>query len=174
LGDTWTLLVSAAAVAAESPSIPRRDVLLEPSGWEALAGDAESARLSPLVHAFLEPQRHDVPEAAMRQLDALALRHRVWHRERAAALIEILQALERISVKALVLKGGALAWMIYASPALRPMGDLDILVSRRDARPVQSLLARLGFHVQPGAQTFRRNAHSRITCWNPRRMAAYG
>ena len=73
--------------------------------------------------------------------------------------LEILGEFDRLSIDALVLKGAALAWMIYPSPGLRPMVDLDVLVPRARAGEAQAALGRLGFGAEPEPRRFRRNAH---------------
>jgi hypothetical protein len=96
----------------------------------------------------------------MQQLEALTLRHRLLHRERTIALAEILRAFERASIDTIVLKGIALAWSIYASPVLRPMGDIDLMVPASAAQAAQQTIRRLGFDPeQPAQRRFGRNAH---------------
>ncbi len=95
----------------------------------------------------------------MQQLDALMLRHRLWHRERTVVLAEILEAFRRAAIDTIVLKGAALAWTIYPSPALRPMSDVDLLVQPEAARTAQLLLRRLRFEAQLSGRRFGRNAH---------------
>lgn len=46
-----------------------------------------------------------------------------------------------------MLKGAALAHLVYPQPGLRPMRDVDVLVSRSQADQAQTLLAELGFTV---------------------------
>src|SRR4030095_8143160 len=67
--------------------------------------------------------------------------------------------LARLSIETLVLKGAALCWMIYPSPALRPMSDVDLLVPRQAAPGGQAALRRLGFYADRAARRFGRNAH---------------
>ena len=57
----------------------------------------------------------------------------------------ILPALEELNTPVIVLKGGALAFMLYPNPALRPMGDLDILVSRDQIPQSARLLETIGY-----------------------------
>jgi hypothetical protein len=49
--------------------------------------------------------------------------------------------------------------MIYPSPELRPMADLDLLVPPARAGDAQAALGRLGFGAAAEPQRFRRNAH---------------
>ena len=123
------------------------------------ADEAEANHLAPLLDAFLHRHPHDAPETVVRQIQALTLRHVAFHRARSKALLEILGSLERLSIQALVLKGAALAWMIYPLPALRPMADIDLLVPRAAAHTAQAALGRLGFRADPVPRRFGRNAH---------------
>ena len=127
--------------------------------WDRVPHDAEANHLAPLLDVWLRTHDHNAPEAVVHQLRALALRHAAWHRTRTAALLEILGEFDRLSIDALVLKGAALAWMIYPSPSLRPMVDLDLLVPRARAGEAQAALGRLGFGMEPEPGRFRRNAH---------------
>ena len=158
--STWPLLLRLATAAIDESSIDPSTTLIDAIGWAALAGGAEAHGLAPLAHACLQLHRHAVPEAVMKQFEALTLRHRIWHRERTIALTEILQAFDQASIQVLVLKGAALAWTIYPSPALRPMGDLDLLVPPAAARTAQLSLRQLGFDAQDDSQRrFGKNAH---------------
>ena len=148
------LLEAARAVIDESALGPIRLAC-----WDRVAHDAEANHLAPLLDVFLRTHDHNAPGAVVRQLRALALRHAAWHRTRTAALLEILDEFDRLSIDALVLKGAALAWMIYPSPSLRPMADLDVMVPRARAREAQAALGRLGFVTEPEPRRFRRNAH---------------
>ncbi len=151
--DVW-LLEAARAVIDESALGSIRL-----ARWDRVPHDAEANHLAPLLDVFLRTHDHNAPEAVVRQLRALALRHAAWHRTRTAALLEILGEFDRLSIDALVLKGAALAWMIYPSPSLRPMADLDVMVPRARAGEAQAALGRLGFGAEPEPRRFRRNAH---------------
>ncbi len=60
-------------------------------------------------------------------------------------LVSVLKTLEAASVSALVIKGAAIA-ALYPDPALRPYGDLDILVRRTQLDEAVGALERLGYH----------------------------
>ncbi|MGH2459509.1 MAG: nucleotidyltransferase domain-containing protein [Chloroflexota bacterium] len=113
--------------------------------WPALEITAEAHGLGPLVYSRLESARLDVPTAARRAFHGLYLRHGRQNFLRLRALREILVALSEAGVFSLVLKGAALAHLIYARPGLRPMGDLDLLVSWSDLGPAQRTLESIGF-----------------------------
>jgi Uncharacterised nucleotidyltransferase len=151
-------LVRVAHAAVHDFAVYPEEIAIDVRDWGTLAGDAEAYQLTPLVHACLN-HGHLGPPEVLRQLEAIALRHRAWHRARTAALTEILQAFDRVSIRALALKGAALAWMIYPSPVLRPMNDLDLLVAPSDASAAQAALVCLGFQPEHAARRFERRAH---------------
>ncbi len=53
-------------------------------------------------------------------------------------------------IPVLVLKGAALAFLVYPQPGLRCMRDIDLLVKAGDAQRAQALLWKEGFDLQPG------------------------
>jgi len=57
----------------------------------------------------------------------------------------ILPALEGKVSPVVVLKGGALAFTLYSNPALRPLGDLDILIRHSHLDLAEQCLRELGF-----------------------------
>jgi hypothetical protein len=132
---------------------------LRPDDWDRLPHDAEANHLAPLLDALLGLHNQTVPELVKRQLRVLHLRHVAWHRARTAALLEIFDTFERLAIDTVVLKGAALAWMIYPSPALRSMSDMDLLVPRTAAGAALDALRRLGFHADRTFRRFGRNAH---------------
>lgn len=118
--------------------------------WPAMLQLAEAHRLAPLLYYHLrqEPHRdawYRVPAAIRRQLTVQYLRHQRANQIRLAALRTILEAYADAHLPVLLLKGSALCHLLYPDPALRPMGDLDVLVRPGDADRAQALLARLGF-----------------------------
>jgi hypothetical protein len=115
--------------------------------WPRLPSDADAHHLAPLLEWVTRSAESSVPPPVRAQLHALVLRQTAWHRARTAAASEILDALERSSIRTLVLKGAALAWTIYPSPALRPMTDIDLLVDRTDAPRAQVVIRQLGFNT---------------------------
>ena len=117
------------------------------SDWTNVATAAESQGMAPLLAFHLQAAGVRPPQPARRQLQGLRLRHRRASQIRTQVLAEILAAYSTAGIQALVVKGAALAHLIYEQPELRPMADIDILVSRSDARRAQQLLAELDFQA---------------------------
>jgi hypothetical protein len=123
------------------------------------AGDIEggSFRLLPLVHANLSRQG-----AQHRMMGRLAGVHRYhWcaaqtHMRRGGALV---QRLREAGIPVMLSKGLALATSVYDSPALRPMSDIDILVSPAQAVATLDLLLAAGWAEEPA--TARQWRHRR-------------
>lgn len=130
--------------------------------WNRFVFDAEEHGIAPLAHAHLREgamlgprSRQDstsailgvVPAGARHSLAALAVRHRHANRTRFAVLAEILDAFARRDINAIVLKGAALAHVLYPEPGLRAMRDLDVLVPVLRAHDAREALRELGFAI---------------------------
>lgn len=62
-----------------------------------------------------------------------------------AEIARVLQALADAGIKALLLKGGSLAYSHYDNPVLRPRGDTDLLVPRHSRCLAEEVLRGLGY-----------------------------
>lgn len=120
--------------------------------------------VAPLVYAAqpLEPLRTAAIHAA------------AIEPSRAADLREVLAALAARGIGALILKGTALAYDIYAAPELRPRGDVDLLVPREQSSAAIEVFRALGFASQltSGDEynvrqvTFKRGGHDYDLHWD--------
>ncbi len=105
--------------------------ILEKREVAALIGEG----IGPLMYAAThDPRFH-----------AEALRVAAAEPLRLEDLREVLQA---IGVRALLVKGTALAYDLYAQPEHRPRTDTDLLIARNDLPAVRTAMARLGFEEQ--------------------------
>lgn len=113
-------------------------------GWETLIEIGRAERLLPLVYHRVR-KKAIVPPAIESDL------HRAYLESAARATIqlhrleEVVDALGRAAVAVILLKGAALGQTVYPSPALRPMGDLDLLVRQDDAAAGLRALEELGY-----------------------------
>ena len=57
----------------------------------------------------------------------------------------LLSALQKADIPVILLKGAILAENLYPNPALRPMGDLDLLLRREDLPRLHPLLESMGY-----------------------------
>lgn len=69
----------------------------------------------------------------------------MWELRHRQLLIELIAALDEAGVRALLMKGTAVAYDLYSEPAARSRGDTDLLVAARDAAAAKAVLAKLGY-----------------------------
>ncbi len=117
------------------------------TNWNTLPTEAENHGLTPLIYTHLQAADIPIPNPIKKQLQTRTIQHAHANRVRAKTLAEILTSFQSTGIDALVLKGAALAHLVYPQPGLRSMRDVDVLVSRSQARQAQSLLAELGFNA---------------------------
>ena len=116
--------------------------------WDDLPHLAEIHGIAPLVYTHLQAAKIDIPKSAENDLKAHYLRHNHANRIRTRALVEILENFRAADIQMLVLKGMAMAHLVYPHPRLRPMSDIDLLVSKGNAQEAQAQLKKLGFSTQ--------------------------
>ncbi|MCO6452358.1 MAG: nucleotidyltransferase family protein [Caldilineales bacterium] len=112
--------------------------------WAELNQLAERERVSALLYD-VDRGWNLCPSVVERKLHDFAAYTSVQNRIYLDALAEILETLAAADIPAIVLKGAALAEMIYGNIGLRPMVDLDLLVRKMDARRALSILQADGY-----------------------------
>lgn len=113
-------------------------IVVERSGWHKLDG---------LMYVHLRGDRYSgrVPADVMRTLrerHRSTVVRRMYFRQE---LTNILRALREHEIPVIVLKGAALAELVYSDPGARPMADLDILVPDAVAEQAQAIVQRMGY-----------------------------
>jgi hypothetical protein len=99
------------------------------------------------VHALLYSQaapRHWPAEVTTRLRDR-AIQRAIWELSHQQVLKRTLAVLYESGVEPVLIKGTALAYSIYADPALRVRGDTDLIISRGAQEQVHEVLVSLGF-----------------------------
>jgi hypothetical protein len=112
--------------------------------WTGFAAEAERHGMGPLAYRYLRAAQAPVPPDVMTALIGSYLRHRRDNGVRSRVLGDVVQALDAAGIAVLVVKGGALAHLLYPDPALRPMSDLDLLVDQAHLVKAGSILQELG------------------------------
>lgn len=120
--------------------------------WSSLIPLAEQHSLAPLLYTHFQQCQITLPSAVKLALQGLTLRHQQANELRTAVLAHILQICQAADIQALVLKGAALAALVYPRLGLRPMSDLDILVQPQQAAAAQQLLLQQGYQLNPHAE----------------------
>ncbi len=120
---------------------------------------AEQHGLSPLLYRFVTDNNIESDENDLRVLHTLALRHRIHARTRNNVLKRILDLLDETGNAVIVLKGAALSHTLYASPELRPMGDIDLLLAKDKVIEARDCLIEAGFFFDPDPASYLANHH---------------
>ncbi len=142
IDDLLLKCLRADPVRAEGAGIPP----ISEADWNALLEQAARHGITPLFYHGLRTHCPGVSippavTAALRQayLENAARNVRLYQ-----ILSGVLQALHRHTIPVIVLKGAHLAELVYGAPALRFMGDLDLLVKTGDLMKVDALLIEMG------------------------------
>lgn len=90
-------------------------------------------------------QSHDWPASLLDDLRCQARAEAMWELRHREILSRLLAGLAGGGIRALVMKGSALAYDLYHRPAARPRGDTDLLVLETDVPAARRLLADLGY-----------------------------
>jgi hypothetical protein len=138
-----------AARTALEPIVERQliELLRGPINWERLWAQGHLHEVLPLLTVTLRRLAAQAPipvpwmERAQRRYYATMLRNTTLADE----LLRVLVTLRQAGVAALPVKGLVLAETLYGSLALRPLGDLDILVRPADLPRARAALGELGF-----------------------------
>ncbi|MFO1311045.1 MAG: nucleotidyltransferase family protein [Burkholderiales bacterium] len=137
------------------------------------AGDHDLAHildtgLAPLLHHAVRDRPGVVPGHWREVLTSAELTARFAHqalRDSAADLIDVCRS---AGVEVTLLKGISIADPCYPAPHLRPMGDVDVLLSERDCATVRSALLDLGYAPMEGWRDEGGEPHGAPLC-DPRR-----
>lgn len=111
--------------------------------WPHLAEASTRHGLAPLLHAALKTNTQlDAPPArVIEQLRASYVRTNIANWLAFDELAHWLDTFHQEQIPVILLKGSALASQLYSDPALRPLGDLDLLVPQASVARVRTLLA---------------------------------
>ncbi len=104
---------------------------LEDTDWPLLVKTADHHGLAPLVFASLKKSGLSSvgPKSEIATLRMAYVRTSVANHQAFQELSFLVDRFEREKIPLIILKGGALGVTIYPDIALRPMGDLDLLIT---------------------------------------------
>lgn len=122
-------------------------LIARPLDWAYILWRAETYQTLPLLRAHLaacEGESH-LPDEIRRYMANWSAVSAARSIEQFRQLGEIVALLQKERIDHYLLKGAAIAAMLYPDPFTRPMQDLDIMIRPQDARRVQRLMYRLGY-----------------------------
>jgi hypothetical protein len=124
-----------------------KEQLLRFKAWEDLPAQAEIHGMAPLLWYHIHHSGVSIPQKTEQTFKGLYIRQRVFIQAHTQVLLEINSLFKGAGIRAVVLKGLALAHEYYPDPALRPVSDIDLLFKKNDILPALDLLKEAGFHV---------------------------
>ncbi len=104
------------------------DAPLDPVAWGSLLSEAFAGRLTGLLWSAVERGAFPVTAEQEQELEASQVEAMVAAVELEALLLEAIDWFDSAGIAARVVKGPASANLLYPDPALRPFGDVDLLV----------------------------------------------
>ena len=115
--------------------------------WHDVIIRAEHYGITPLLHFYLSKlaDKTSIPLYVMEQVQSLTRWHLFRNMNFYRELREILSVFAEREIPVIVLKGAALASLVYGDITLRPMADIDLLVRRQDLDVVERLLHILNY-----------------------------
>lgn len=130
------------------------DACSQTTEWAQMPQLAAKQQVGPLIYWHLKEYGIQYPTQVRRALAAMYARQKATAQAQAETLAEIVNTFTGAGIESVVIKGGALAHILYAEPGLRPMEDLDILVSPQQAEQARNLLVSLGFSAPAPSSRF--------------------
>lgn len=121
------------------PSDWKNDLVLE-SAWARIAYHGVAGLLSRSADTL-----NRWPDSIRVKLREQSLARSMWELRHQVVLREILTSLSARGIASLLLKGSALAYDLYADPAVRERGDTDLLIEKGSRRATREFLASSGF-----------------------------
>ncbi|THD70063.1 MAG: hypothetical protein E7813_09420 [Bradyrhizobium sp.] len=136
-------------IASRACEIAQRPDIANANVWQGLAEEMNyhgvTLLSAPIVAALSRRAPNAVPTDARRAFLALASRHRQAAIIREGCVDRLLEAFATAKIPMILLKGAALAHLIYPAPELRPTVDIDILIDPANTEAAAKVARDLGY-----------------------------
>ncbi len=117
--------------------------------WDYLLKMARRHCLIPLLHKSIKKldNQNQIPNEVRQTLEQVYYQTAFHNLIYYGHLRSILQALNEANISVILLKGVALAELVYNDIALRPMADIDILIPIEEMQAAHEIFTQLGYAV---------------------------
>lgn len=127
-------------------------------GWDPFVHHALTQGVAPLIYDSLPDDHEIVPPSVKDKLREAYYTSATRNALLYQGLEQIVYELHKANVPVILLKGAALAQRVYGNIALRPMGDIDLLVPTGMMPRIEDALAELGYLILHRADPLLRHA----------------
>lgn len=150
------------------------DALDSPLDWDYICRKAEQHGIAQLLYSNLNRLEtvDKIPTPVWQKLEKTFYNIQAINTVHYDELKKILQSFSRAGIRAMVLKGAALAEQYYKDIALRPMADIDLLIHEDEWVQARNILSGLGYAFHNICYQLSKNeivdySHYRcqIRCW---------
>ncbi len=147
--------------AVDTEATTARLCQLSTADWDELIRQSRRHSVTPLLYhciKAIEPNP-DVPAEVMQELKRIYLFSAESSIKRYHELSKWLRSIQNEGIQVAVLKGAALAELVYPNIALRPMFDVDLLVRIEDLWRIDEILSGAGFESDKVTLLSKRHIH---------------
>ena len=137
--------------------------------WDQIAAVAYTHGVAPLIYRSLAHSGAIclVPSKTAQTLERAYYGNAASNLHLYSELRKVLVSLRQRKVETIVLKGAALAEMVYPHSTLRPMSDVDILVRKNNVAEAEATLMNMGYRVDADAKQQRLKEHYHLVFTKP-------
>lgn len=128
---------------------------LSDSEWGEIIQKSLKHGIAPLLYDHFK-KNSNIPNSAMQRLRSIYLQNAIKNTRLYDRLTRALRALKEEDIPVVILKGAALAELLYQNIALRPMVDIDLLIKGQDMWRANEVLTQLGYDSDVGLLHSRR------------------
>jgi hypothetical protein len=144
------LLIACARSTASSEKI--QELIAYGLDWQQILDRAKDYGIAPLIYFHVSRLNSAIPSAIMHELRTCYRQSCAQAIHQTVKLEEVLLALAGKGISPIVMKGAALASLVYPGTGLRPMLDIDLLVKSSDLDAAASVFAGLGYAADESYQ----------------------
>ena len=154
----WCIRCSTGSAEELPPRIRPSDL-----DWPYIVDVSRQAAVMPLILETLETiAAQSAPGPILERLRRERYGNNAMTMFRFKQLKQVLRAFDERGIPVIVLKGSALAETVYATPALRPMGDIDLLVRNDDVSQAEDTLVHLDYRLVVGPRDAPRDRNYHV------------
>ena len=120
--------------------------------WDSVVRLSAQHGIAPLLLPLFRQLSEEcgMPDRFLTHLRSVALSDVGWAVHLRSALREMLTVFQDVGVRVIVLKGAALACLLYEDPNVRTSRDIDLLCTEEDYGKVRDALVSLGYSTDAG------------------------